>query len=284
MFGARAEDFVVDVHGVGSCDIVRGLPVFSSADKPDFAWKLLKSLYGLKQANCRWHLKVYEFMVGHLDYESSPYHPCQYVLRKGVLLVIVVVYLDHLLLACINMSEIMQLEEQFNQRFEIKDLEEARMCLGLEIRRNRESHTLHLGQAKYAAKVLERYGMHESRPVATPMECQRSAQDVNGDRFDATLYRQAIGSLMYLMVGTRPDISYALGQLSQYVQCPTEALWNGVKRVLRYVNGTRELGILFDGTTDLWPVGFCDSDWAGDQVDRKSTSGYVFVVGSGAVS
>ena len=100
------------------------------------------------------------------------------------------------------------------------------------------------------------------------MECQLSAQDVNGDRFDATLYRQAIGSLMYLMVGTRPDISYALGQLSQYVQCPTEALLNGVKRVLRYVNGTRELEILFDGTTDLGPVGFCDSDWAGDQVDR----------------
>ena len=222
-------------------------------------------------------------LVAHFDLEL---HQMDIVTAflNGDLLVIVLVYVDDLLLASNNMSEIMKLKEQFNHRVEMKDLGEARICLGLEIRRNREAHTLHLGQAQYAAKFLERYGIHESRPVATPMECQLSAQDVNGDWFDATLYRQAIGSLMYLMVGTRPDIIYALGQLSQYVQCPTEALWNGVKRVLRYVNGTRELVILFDGTTDLWPVGFCDSDWAGDQVDRKSTSGYVFVVGSGAVS
>ena len=97
-------------------------------------------------------------------------------------------------------------------------------------------------------------------------------------------YRQAIGSLMYLMIGTRPGISYAVGKLAQFCESPKLKHWTAVKRVLRYVSGSRTMGICFDGAAELRALGYCDADWAGDVKDRKSTSGYIFMMGGSALS
>ena len=97
-------------------------------------------------------------------------------------------------------------------------------------------------------------------------------------------YRQAIGSLMYLMVTTRPDIAFAIGKLSQFSQDPRHHDWMAVKRVLRYINGTRNFGILYNGSKDLEIDGFADADWAGCKLTRKSTSGAVFLLAGGAIS
>lgn len=128
--------------------------------------------------------------------------------------------------------------------------------------------------------------MCDSKPVSTPMDSQLDDIALDGDSCDETLYRQAIGSLMYLMIGTRPDIAFVIGRLSQYMESPTTTLWVCVKRVLRYIRGTREMGIVFEGgdATLARPRGYCDSDWASCKVDRKSTAGYVFLVAGGAGS
>ena len=97
-------------------------------------------------------------------------------------------------------------------------------------------------------------------------------------------YREAIGSLMYLMVGTRPDIAFAVSRLAKYVENPTELQWQGVKRLLRYVIGTIKHGICFKADHSLEPLGYVDADWAGDVATRKSTSGYMFVMAGGAIS
>lgn len=115
------------------------------------------------------------------------------------------------------MKEVLWLKGELCKRFEMKDCGAAKICLGLEISRCRTSRTLHVCQGRYAEKVLQRFGMSDSKPVVTPMDVQLEHNALEGERCDETLYRQAIGSLMYLMIGTRPDIAFVVGRLSQYM-------------------------------------------------------------------
>ena len=101
---------------------------------------------------------------------------------------------------------------------------------------------------------------------------------------DQPLYQSAVGSLMYLSVCSRPDIAYAVNTLAKFSSKPTQKHWTAVKRVFRYLNGTAEYGILFKKGESEECIGYSDSDWAGDQDDRKSTSGYIFQSASGAIS
>ena len=156
--------------------------------------------------------------------------------------------------------------------------------LGLEIRRDREHKRLHLSQAKYTAKVLERFNMSDCKPVVTPMMAQFTPADLEGEAADKHLYQQVIGSAMYLSVGSRPDISFTVSRLAQHVQSPTVSMWTAAKQLLRYISGTRLLGIVYDGAQDLQPKGFSDSDWGGCKIQRKSSSGYAFIMAGGAIS
>ena len=142
--------------------------------------------------------------------------------------------------------------------FEMKDLGESRVCLGLEISRDRQNRRLHLSQPKYMQAVLERFSMHESKPVLTPMESSfpsrawRRSEELQHPAVDVP-YRQAIGSVMFLMTGTRPDISFDVCSLAKCCKAPLEPHWNAVKRVLRYISGTRRDGLTFGSisTTDI---------------------------------
>ena len=251
---------------------------------PNHVCKLQRALYGLKQAPRQWHAKIDEFVIGILKFETSPYDPCLYVKYEGGAMVIITLYVDDLLMASSNRRLLDWLKGEFNKRFSMKDCGEAKVCLGLEIVRSSSRGTLHLSQSRYVHKVLERFGMLDSSPVVTPMESQISPADLEGEPIDSTLYRSAVGSLMYLSVGTRPDISFAVGRLAQHVEHPTTRLWTAVKRVLRYLNGTRNLGLLYQADKPFHPIAYSDSDWGGCTINRKSTSGYVFLMAGGAVS
>lgn len=139
-------------------------------------------------------------------------------------------------------------------------------------------------------KIVGRFEMSKSKPVATPMEEPKSPDDrleliteQDEDAVDAP-YREAIGSLMYLMIGSRPDIAYAVGKLARFCEQPKWKHWVAVKRVLRYVNGTSDMGLCYNGLNGDGILGYSDSDWAGDVSDRKSTSAYVFMMAGSAVS
>ncbi len=167
----------------------------------------------------------------------------------------------------------------------MKDLGDARTMLGIEISRDRANKKLFIGQSEYSQSILERFAMQNSKTVVTPMEKSFSELSQLPSKPAVNVpYRQAIGSLMWLMIGSRPDLAYAIGKLSQHSESPTEYHWTALKRVLRYVNGTRNHGILYDGNHPVELKGYSDSDWAGCRKSRKSTSGYVFTLVGGAIS
>eukprot|EP00253_Pinus_taeda_P004619 PITA_04619 len=137
---------------------------------------------------------------------------------------------------------------------------------------------------KYVERVLKRFNMQNSKATVTPtvVGLKLTKEDSSKD-FDPKLYKSIVGSLMYLTV-TRPDIMHAVSLISKFMERPKETHWQAAKRILRYVNGTKGFGILYSSFESFMLTSYTDSDWAGSVDDKKSTSGYVFHMGSGAIS
>uniref|UniRef100_A0A2N9GNZ7 Reverse transcriptase Ty1/copia-type domain-containing protein n=1 Tax=Fagus sylvatica TaxID=28930 RepID=A0A2N9GNZ7_FAGSY len=175
-------------------------------------------------------------------------------------------------------------------KFEMKDMGPANYVLGIRISRDRDSKLIYLDQENYLEKVLKRFKMENCRPVSTPVSkgtiLNKSMCPTNKTELEEMKdvpYAQAVGSLMYAMTSTRPDICYAVGLVSRYQSNPGKAHWQAVKRIFRYLQMTKNMKLCF-GLDELEIKGFTDADFAGDTDDRKSTSGYVFLFGGTAVS
>ena len=267
----------------------------------DLVCKLEKSMYGTKQAPRCWNKKINSVLGGELGFTRSDGDPCLYVKHTDEGVIMIALYVDDLLIAAKTKSQTSWVKKMLNDRFDMKDLGAAKVCLGLEITRDRQNKKLWLTQESYMEKIVERFGMINSKPVHTPMDEPKSTDErleVISERDEDAVnvpYREAIGSLMYLMIGSRPDIAYAVGKLARFCDSPKTKHWVAVKRVLRYIRGTSKIGLCYDGLldgtvdcqdsvmkTDLF--GYCDSDWAGDVSDRKSTSAYVFMRSGSAIS
>lgn len=246
--------------------------------------KLLKSLYGLKQSPRQWYFKMHQFLL-QIGLTSSPNDPCLYIRHSSIGILLIALYVDDLLIAGSSPSEVKSVKDKLSHRFEMKDMGEAKVILGIEISRDRSTRRLFINQSEYTRNLLERFGMVNSNPVVTPMDKSyiEGLPVKNTPAIDVP-YRQAIGSLMYLMITTRPDIAFAIGKLSQHNQNPRANDWIAVKRLLRYVNGTQNFGILYDGSKPLTIDGYSDADWGGCKTTRKSTSGSIFLIAGGAVS
>ncbi len=164
------------------------------------------------------------------------------------------------------------------------DLGEVSYMLGMSVKRDRVRRRLMVSQDLYLRNMLEKFGMGECKPIGTPLDTNVSFEPLhdNEDVHEKERYQSAIGSLLYASMGTRPDISQAVGALSQFVSRPGVQHWRGVQRVFRYLKGTLGHGLLYSGNGKL--VGWSDADWAGERSTRKSTSGFVFTIGGGAVS
>ena len=140
-----------------------------------------------------------------------------------------------------------------------------------------------MGQQKYAKDLLQMYGMIDCKPMSTPIDPNVRLQEVEGkDLEDVTMYRQLIGSLIYLTL-TRLDIFYPVGVVSRYMSNPNKSHLDAVKRILRYVKGTINFGILYKETKDCQVMGYCNADYARDCGTRRSTIGYFFSLGSGPI-
>jgi hypothetical protein len=173
----------------------------------------------------------------------------------------------------------------------MKDLGLAHHILGMKITRNRQSRQLFLSQSDYIPRILERFSMHSARSAMTPLPAnlRLSRKDCptpgpEGDHMKLVPYAPAVGSLMYTMVATRPYIAYTVGIVSRFMHNPGCPHWNAMKHIFRYLVGTQDYGIKFRPNEPLGPVGYTDSDYAGCLDTRKSTSGYIFKFGNGAIS
>lgn len=254
---------------------------FESKTQPDYVCKLRKALYGLKQAPRAWYGKIAEFLVKS-GYSVAPSDSSLFVKTQGGKLSVVLVYVDDLIITGDNNEEIQRVKENLSVRFQMKELGELKHFLGLEIDRSKEG--VFLCQQKYATDLLNKYGMMECKSISTPMEantklCAHEGKDLE----DTTMYRQLVGSLIYLTL-TRPDITFAVGVVSRFMQSPKKPHLEAVRRILRYIRSTLNFDIIYRKGVTCKVIGFCDADYAGDHDTRRSTTGYVFSIGSGAIS
>jgi hypothetical protein len=204
--------------------------------------------------------------------------------------IILLLYVDDMLVAGSNMQDINVLKKKLANSFSMKDLGAAKKILGMRIKRDRKNRKLTLSQGEYTEKVLERFRMQNAKPVSTPLAshfkltkemCPNTQEEI--EYMSSIPYSSAVGSLMYAMVCTRPDIAHAVGVVSRYMNNPGKEHWEAVKWILRYLRGTTTHALCFGGS-DTFLQGYVDSDMAGDKDSRRSTTGYVFTIGGTTVS
>ncbi|TKC11879.1 hypothetical protein FA727_23680, partial [Robertmurraya kyonggiensis] len=216
---------------------------------------------------------------------------CVFAKFKKGKYIFLVLYVDDILLASNDISLLLETKKFLSSNFDMKDLGEASFVLGIEIHRDRRNGVLGLSQKTYLEKILERYNMQKSNPTPAPI--------VKGDRFGkfqcpqneyerqqmkAVPYSSALGSLSYAQTCTRPDLAFVTNVLSRYQEEPGIEHWKLVKKAFRYVQGTKGLMLTYRRSDSLEIKGYADADYAGDEDDRKSTTGYIFMLAEGAIS
>ncbi len=259
--------------------------------KEQLVCRLKKSLYGLKQSGRTWHSKIDNTLKA-FGFSALANDHCLYLHRDDTATILVALYVDDLLIASNNLNELIAFKQKLASTFEMADLGEADCVLGIEVSRDRDNQTIRITQRRYTESILQKYNMHMCNGCDTPMEPKITLMNAGDDyvvNAEVTrTYQSMIGSLNFLMVCTRPDIAYTMTRLAQHNQKPTSTHFDAVKRLLRYLRGSTGAGITYSRNTDdddhCSLIGFCDSDWATDANDRRSVSGFVFMMFGGAVS
>ena len=247
--------------------------------------KLNKSIYGLKQSSRCWFNTIDEFLENS-GYTKSSSDPCIYIKREGENIMLIALYVDDLIPASNSKSMLHREKAALQQRFEMKDLGEVHYCLGIQVERDKDNKRMKLHQAQYLTNLLEKFGMQDSKPVATPVDQSTKLLPNEGEPVNKEQYQSLIGGLTCAITATRPDLAHALGTVNQFCSNPGEEHWKAAKRILRYIKGTIDYGITFDGNkeTDVKLKGYVDADWGSNPNGRKSQSGYLFTVCGGVIS
>ena len=242
--------------------------------------KLVKSLYGLKQAPKQWHEKFDHTMLSH-GFKINECDKCVYIKTYANSCVFVCLYVDDMLIMGTSKDVIMSTKKLLSSIFDMKDLGLADVILGIQIKRNNEGYIL--TQSHYVEKILNKYNQSNCKVAVTPFDANCKLKKNTGDAVSQLQYSQVIGSLMYLMNATRPDIAYSVSKLSRYTSNPGKDHWEALVRVLRYLKYTITYGLHY---TKYPPVleGYSDANWISDNTETKSTSGYVFTLGGAAIS
>eukprot|EP00271_Cylindrocystis_brebissonii_P021026 TRINITY_DN732_c0_g1_i3.p1 TRINITY_DN732_c0_g1~~TRINITY_DN732_c0_g1_i3.p1 ORF type:complete len:1491 (-),score=166.73 TRINITY_DN732_c0_g1_i3:1047-5519(-) len=253
--------------------------------------RLLKTLYGLKQAARGWNEEFVSFMISQ-GFHSLHSEPSIFIRGSGSDFIAVAFHVDDMLIMSPSQTVIDSFKSSLQTRFGIKDLGRVKVFLGMEVSQDLPAKTVRLSQKNYAQSLLSRYGMADCIPASTPInpnnEKLTRAQCPSTPLDKAAMadkpYRGVVGSLMYLMCVTRPDLAYPIGLLSQFLENPGQAHWDAAMYVLRYVKGTADYYIEYSGNSFRTPHGFCDASFAEDMTDRCSFGGHFFTVAGGVIS
>jgi histone deacetylase 1/2 len=272
------------LHGVLEEEVYMNQPPGYVDDKhPNYVCKLDKALYGLKQAPRAWYAKLCGKLQA-LGFTSSKADTSLFYYNKGKHTIFVLVYVDDIIVASSSQEAVNALLSDPQQEFALKDLGNLHYFLGIEVKRGKDG--LLMTQERYANEVLKRSGMDKSKSVDTPMSSVEKLSIESGDKpgpDDSTRYRSVVGALQYLTL-TRPDISFAVNKVCQFLHAPTTVHWSAVKRILRYVRGTTSLGLKLVKSNSMMVSTFSDADWAGCIDDRRSTGGFAVYLGDNLVS
>jgi hypothetical protein len=218
-------------------------PGFEDPTRPHHICKLVKAIYGLKQAPRAWNTRLASVLRQH-GFVPSTADTSLYILHRPDVSIYLLVYVDDIIVLSSSSPAIDRLVQGLRQEFVVKDLGPLHFFLGIEVARC--SQGLTLTQRQYALDLLQRSGMLKCKAVDTPMSATvklfpNDSPSLGDD--DATTYRSVVGGLQYLTL-TRPDLSFAINRVCQYLHSPTEGHWSAVKRILRFVHGTLGHGLL----------------------------------------
>lgn len=245
--------------------------------------KLKKALYGLRQAGRQWYTILNDKLTK-MNLKPTVNEPCLFFNnhRNKDEILFVLIYVDDILIASNCENSVMNVKCELEKCFELKDIGVARYCLGLEI--NQCKDMIVLSQTGYALGLIKEFGMENCNPVSTPSEIspRHDIKEDNDSLNDDYPYRKIIGALMYLSVATRPDISNTISRLAQFVNNPRKHHWLAAKRVLRYLAGTVNLGLVYKKNNKSL-IGYADSDWGGCNITRCSYTGYAFILNDAAI-
>ena len=198
-------------------------------------------------------------------------------------LLFVCIYVDDLIFTGTSLRMFNDFKKAMEREFEMSDMGLMSYYLGMEVKQMKDG--IFISQEGYAKTILKKFNMSDCKPVSTPMEVgiKLSKVEEDSENVDPTMFKSLMGSLRYLTC-TRPDILFAVGLVSRFMEKPTMSHMKAAKRILRYLRGTLDCGIFYSSSQDLNLVGYCDSDFAGDIDDRKSTTGFVFLMGNNAIA
>lgn len=238
--------------------------------------KLNKALYGLKQASYCWNKKL-DSTLKNLNFVQSENDFCLYSLNVKGQMLYLIVYVDDFILASSSLDLITMVKKQLFNEFQMKDKGELKYFLGLEINHDRMKGIMSIKQTNYARKILERFGMSDCKPSSVPIDpkfvCNGKSNSSSGVNRP---YRELIGALMFLMLGSRPDLSFSINYFRRFQSNYSDELWQSLKRILRYVKGTINEGLVYKKScNNIVLTSYVDSDWASASHHRKSVSGYL---------
>lgn len=217
-----------------------------------------------------------------VGFERSMNEPTLYVKKHGCDFLVVCLYVDDMVYMGTSNEMLVEFRKSMINMFDMTNLGELHYFLGLEVKQIDDG--IFVSQEKYARELVKRFNLLDSKVASTPMNMNEKLHvDDGSGMVNVTHFRSIVGGLNYL-THTRPDLAYCVSVVSRFMHCPSKLHLGAAKRILRYVSGTLSYGLWYSSKADGILKGFTDSDWAGELDGRKSTSGYVFNIGSAAIT
>ncbi|GJY54478.1 retrotransposon protein, putative, ty1-copia subclass [Tanacetum coccineum] len=245
---------------------------------PNRVCNLKRSIYGLKQASRQWN-KRFDDEIKKFRFSQNRDEPCVYVKASGSYVTFLILYVDDILIMGNNIPMLQDVKSYLGRCFAMKDLGEAAYILGIKIYRDRSKRLIGLCQSAYIEKILKRYYMENSKRGTIPMQeklkfskSQGASTPAEIQRMQNIPYASAVGSIMYAVRCTRPDVAFAQNITSRFQQNPGDAHWTAVKNILKYLRNTKDMVSCYT-----------DAGYLTDADDMKSQTGYVFVLNGGVV-
>lgn len=241
--------------------------------------RLRKAMYGLKQSGRQWNQQLDAALLT-FGLTKSAEDPCVYYAESGKL--IIAIYVDDFLIFWKDASIRDELKAKLSSAFHMKDMGKAKTCVGMSIEYGDGTISIH--QESYARNILEKFGMADCKPANSPCDLARQLIAEHDQPKSDVPYREAVGSLLFLVQGTRPDLAFAVSNVSRFNDKYDDSHWTAVKRIMRYVKATLDYRLIYRRDSVGAIHGFVDADWANETNDRRSFSGYAFLMAGAAVT
>ncbi|GJU40835.1 putative RNA-directed DNA polymerase [Tanacetum coccineum] len=256
-------------------------PGFVDPHHPNKVYKVIKALYGLHQAPRAWYERLSTFLLKH-GYRRGAIDKTLFIKRDRKDIMLVQVYVDDIIFGSTKTSMVKEFEELMQKEFKMSSMGELTFFLGLQVKQSTAG--IFISQDKYVKDILNKFDFRTIKPATTPIEAHKAlGKDEEGEDVDVHLYRSMIGCLMYL-TASRPDIMFAVCLCARFQVTPKVSHMHAVKRIFRYLKHQPKLGLWYPKDSPFHLEAFSDSDYAGDNHDRRSTSGGCQYLGRRLVS